>query len=94
MKNKYYYLFIKNNFDYLLIIVYFYLLIFYMPGTVFQKSKTPSYPNVRGRLDSFYACVPSSREVSVSGLPLQGDKRGSSYILSAIACGGMLLRHG
>ena len=69
-----------------------------MLGTVFQKSKTPSYPNVRGRLDSFYACVPSSREVSVSGLPLQGDKRGSlrssPYILSAIACGGMLLRHG
>ncbi len=66
-----------------------------MLGTVFQKSKTPSYPNVRGRLDSFYTCVPSSREVSVYSLPLQGDKRGSPpYILSAIACGGMLLRHG
>ena len=43
-----------------------------MLGTVFQKSKTPSYPNVRGRLDSFYACVPSSREVSVYSLPLTG----------------------
>ena len=43
-----------------------------MLGAVFQKSKTPSYPNVRGRLDSFYACVSSSREVSVSGLPLTG----------------------
>ena len=46
-----------------------------------MKNKTPSYPPVRGRLDTFSACVPSSREVSVSGLPLQGDKRGSIYLL-------------
>ena len=30
-----------------------------MLGAVFQKSKTPSYPPVRGRLDSFSACVSS-----------------------------------
>ena len=35
-------------------------------------AKTPSYPPVRGRLDTFSACVSSSREVSVSGLPLTG----------------------
>ena len=90
-----------------------------MLGAVFQKSKTPSYPPVRGRLDSFSACVssfhsflrfflsfihsflsfflssflPQGRSLYLAS-PLQGDKRGSFYILSAIACGGMLLRHG
>ena len=46
-----------------------------------KDPKTPSYPPVRGRLDTFSACVSSSREVSVSGLPLQGDKRGSWGLL-------------
>ena len=48
----------------------------------FKKTpKTPSYPPVRGRLDTFSACVSSSREVSVSGLPLTGGREGVFFFL-------------